>query len=69
MSTVETEVHAGATPSVYLSHSKFLIALSDHTHIPSNIDERLIAAARDDNQELLLEVFDKGGFDINHKAL
>jgi hypothetical protein len=28
-------------------------------------DERLLGAARSDNQELLLEIFDKGSFDIN----
>ena len=31
------------------------------------MDERLIAAAREDNEDLLLEIFDAGGFDINHK--
>ncbi|KAJ7696736.1 ankyrin repeat-containing domain protein, partial [Mycena rosella] len=28
-------------------------------------DERLLAAARADNEEMLLEVFEQGGFDIN----
>ncbi|KZT27502.1 ankyrin [Neolentinus lepideus HHB14362 ss-1] len=28
-------------------------------------NERLLAAARDDNEDMLLEVFDEGGFDIN----
>ncbi|TFK56421.1 ankyrin [Heliocybe sulcata] len=28
-------------------------------------NERLLAAARDDNEEMLLEVFEEGGFDIN----
>jgi hypothetical protein len=28
-------------------------------------DERLLAAARTDNEELLLDVFDHGNFDIN----
>jgi len=30
-------------------------------------DERLLAAAREDNEELLLEVFDEGKFDINYQ--
>ncbi|VDC03176.1 unnamed protein product [Peniophora sp. CBMAI 1063] len=30
-------------------------------------NERLIAAAREDNEDLLLEIFDAGGFDINHQ--
>ncbi|EAU92374.1 hypothetical protein CC1G_00593 [Coprinopsis cinerea okayama7 len=30
-------------------------------------NERLLAAARADNEELLLEVFEEGGFDINCK--
>ncbi|KZT02044.1 ankyrin [Laetiporus sulphureus 93-53] len=30
-------------------------------------NERLLAAAREDNEELLLEVFDKGNFDVNCK--
>ena len=30
-------------------------------------DERLLAAAREDNMELLLDIFEKGGFDINHQ--
>ncbi|THH13493.1 hypothetical protein EW146_g6722 [Bondarzewia mesenterica] len=29
------------------------------------LDERLLAAARQDNEEMLLEVFEQGGFDIN----
>ena len=28
-------------------------------------DERLLAAARDDNEDLLLTIFEEGGFDIN----
>lgn len=28
-------------------------------------DERLLAAARTDNEEMLLEIFEQGGFDIN----
>lgn len=30
-------------------------------------DERLLAAARSDNEDLLLEVFEEGKFDINYK--
>ena len=30
-------------------------------------DQRLIAAAREDNEDMLLEIFDEGGFDINYK--
>ena len=30
-------------------------------------DERLLAAARSDNEELIQEVFEEGGFDINCK--
>ncbi|KAJ3799980.1 ankyrin repeat-containing domain protein, partial [Lentinula aff. detonsa] len=30
-------------------------------------DQRLLAAARTDNEELLLEVFEAGDFDINHQ--
>ena len=29
------------------------------------LDERVLAAARDDNEDLLLEVFEQGNFDIN----
>ncbi|KAA1467859.1 ankyrin [Dentipellis sp. KUC8613] len=35
----------------------------EHTGADNN--QRLLAAARDDNEELLQEVFEKGGFDIN----
>ena len=28
-------------------------------------DQRLMAAARDDNEDMLLEVFEQGNFDIN----
>lgn len=31
----------------------------------TSTDERLLAAARADNEDLLLEVFEQGGFDIN----
>jgi hypothetical protein len=31
----------------------------------SYLEERLFAAARADNEDLLLEVFDEGNFDIN----
>lgn len=31
----------------------------------ANNNERLLAAARQDNEEMLLEVFEQGGFDIN----
>ncbi|KAJ3752753.1 hypothetical protein EV360DRAFT_88440 [Lentinula raphanica] len=31
----------------------------------ANNNQRLLAAAREDNEELLLEVFEAGGFDIN----
>ena len=30
-------------------------------------DERLLAAARSDNEDLLLEIFEEGNFDINVK--
>ncbi|KAI5885294.1 ankyrin [Schizophyllum commune H4-8] len=30
-------------------------------------NERLMAAARDDNVEMLLEIFEQGGFDINYQ--
>ncbi|KAI0962684.1 hypothetical protein AcW1_001450 [Taiwanofungus camphoratus] len=30
-------------------------------------NERLLAAARSDNEDLLLEVFEEGKFDINYK--
>jgi hypothetical protein len=29
------------------------------------LDERVLAAARDDNEDLLLEIFEQGNFDIN----
>ena len=29
------------------------------------VDERLLAAARSDNEDMLLEVFEEGNFDIN----
>ena len=28
-------------------------------------DQRLLAAAREDNEEMLLEIFEQGGFDVN----
>jgi hypothetical protein len=31
------------------------------------LDERLLSAARQDNQELLQQVFEEGNFDINYK--
>lgn len=31
------------------------------------LDERLLAAARDDNEDLLIEIFEQGGFDINYQ--
>ncbi|KDQ62971.1 hypothetical protein JAAARDRAFT_28959 [Jaapia argillacea MUCL 33604] len=30
-------------------------------------NERLLAAARTDNEEMILEIFEKGGFDINYQ--
>lgn len=33
--------------------------------ILTTADERLLAAARSDNEDMLLEVFDEGKFDIN----
>ena len=30
-------------------------------------DERLIAAARQDNEEMLLEVLEQGGYDVNYQ--
>ncbi|KAJ3788484.1 ankyrin repeat-containing domain protein [Lentinula aff. detonsa] len=33
----------------------------------ANNNQRLLAAARTDNEELLLEVFEAGDFDINHQ--
>lgn len=30
-------------------------------------NERLLAAAKSDNEDLLLEIFDQGSFDINHQ--
>ena len=33
--------------------------------VMSGLDERLFAAARTDNEELLLDVFSTGNFDIN----
>ena len=48
----------GASTSKPLSmHAIYILKLS--------ADERLLAAARTDNEEMLLDVFDKGGFDIN----
>ena len=29
------------------------------------LDKRVLAAARDDNEDLILEVFEQGNFDIN----
>ncbi|PPQ89983.1 hypothetical protein CVT25_009623 [Psilocybe cyanescens] len=39
--------------------------MSDETTKGASNNERLLAAARDDNEDLLLEVFDQGDFDIN----
>ncbi|KAJ4000186.1 hypothetical protein F5050DRAFT_1804408 [Lentinula boryana] len=33
----------------------------------ANNNQRLLAAAREDNEELLLEIFEAGKFDINHQ--
>lgn len=33
--------------------------------ILGGLDERLLSAARTDNEELLLEIFTEGNFDIN----
>ena len=30
-------------------------------------DEQLLAAAREDNEDLILELFEEGGFDINYQ--
>lgn len=30
-------------------------------------DQRLLAAAREDNEEMLLEIFEQGGFNINYQ--
>ncbi|KAJ7157324.1 ankyrin repeat-containing domain protein [Mycena filopes] len=38
---------------------------SEETERGASNNERLLAAARADNEELLLEVFEQGGFDIN----
>ncbi|KAJ7726364.1 ankyrin repeat-containing domain protein [Mycena metata] len=38
---------------------------SEPTEQGASNNERLLAAARADNEELLLEVFEQGGFDIN----
>ncbi|KAJ7239750.1 ankyrin repeat-containing domain protein [Mycena haematopus] len=35
------------------------------SHQGASNNERLLAAARSDNEEMLLEVFERGGFDIN----
>ena len=32
---------------------------------PHIVDQRLLAAAREDNEEMILEIFEQGGFDIN----
>lgn len=32
-----------------------------------SLDERLLAAARQDNEELILEILEHGTFDINYK--
>ena len=36
-----------------------------HSKIAIDTDERLLAAARQDNEEMLLEVFEQGDYDIN----
>ncbi|KAH0591437.1 hypothetical protein H2248_001514 [Termitomyces sp. 'cryptogamus'] len=38
--------------------------MSEETKGASN-NERLLAAARSDNEDLILEIFEQGGFDIN----
>ncbi|KAI0079541.1 ankyrin [Panus rudis PR-1116 ss-1] len=40
--------------------------MSDSTEGASN-NQRLLAAAREDNEELLLEIFEQGKFDINYQ--
>lgn len=52
-----------------LNKSWALTIVRDIGYKPSKLtigpDERLLAAARADNQELLAEIFEEGGFDIN----
>ena len=43
---------------VVFLHSRLAIVLI-------RLDERVLAAARDDNEDLLLEIFEQGKFDIN----
>ncbi|KAG5729198.1 hypothetical protein E4T56_gene14523 [Termitomyces sp. T112] len=43
---------------------RILLSMSEETKGASN-NERLLAAARSDNEDLILDIFEQGGFDIN----
>ncbi len=46
-------------------HQQYVPAYGEGGSILTTADERLLAAARSDNEDMLLEVFDEGKFDIN----
>lgn len=51
---------SGASNSTYTLEVRYTIS-------EISTDERLLAAARSDSEEILLEVFEQGNFDINFK--
>jgi hypothetical protein len=47
------------------SNSALIFLHSSLAIVLIRLDERVLAAARDDNEDLLLEIFEQGNFDIN----
>ena len=47
------------------SNSAFIFFCSCLAIVLIRLDERVLAAAQDDNEDLLLEIFEQGNFDIN----
>ena len=53
-----SEDQGASNSALIFWHSRLAIVLI-------RLDERVLAAARDDNEDLLLEIFEQGNFDIN----
>lgn len=58
----------GASSSMFMTRFLNLSSPDSNHNRLSPTDQRLLAAARDDNEEMILEVFEhEGGFDINYQ--
>lgn len=55
---------ASNSKSLIVQRRFTVLYLSDQLTDP-RVDQRLLAAAREDNEDMLLEVFEKDNFDIN----